>query len=347
MANRKSAFGHLYPIRREDWFNKDWKEMARGLEPYRSGPQALEFLRKSKEAARQNNPEAALRYTYYLLKHPQRPSRGRQAQRFCRIAKEGGLARSWYYWGLMAIHGIGQSVSERQALRRWQEGAYQGSIHAMLATATAYQEGIVKKDEQKALYWWRLASAYDITIAHRQVGILATKLGRDEEALTHLLAAANAHDKHAHWHLYLRYQKRNSPFFDAEKAFTHLKEAALLGWAQAQFRLALMFWAGQSVIVNQRESLRWLARSAESEYPQALVMLASFFRTGSLVTQNIVFACALLQRARKQNSYDARLAYRRLFATLSRRRRSELRSLLHQYPSTEHMIETILPRKKR
>ena len=343
---RKSPFARLFPIRREDWFYKEWKDWARVFEPYRSGPQAIDYIQKRKEAARHYHADAALRYTYYLLKHPKEPCRGRQAQRFCRIAREGKLARAWYYWGLMAIHGIGEQPSESAALARWTEGAYQGSLYAMMACATAHQEGIVQKDLSKALYWWRLASAYEIPYAHRQVGILALALGRIEEVRPHLLAAANAHDRVAHWQLYLYYQKRNHSAYNPEKAFSHLKEAALLGAPQAQFRMAILYWAGQGVPVNQRESLRWLARAAESRYPQALVMLASFFRTGALVPQNRTYACALLDRAKKSLT-DAQATYRRLFDRLTRLRRTKLRALLHQYPSTEHLVETILPRKNR
>lgn len=147
-----------------------------------------------------------------------------------------------------------KDLEEQEAL------ALMGESEAKLEIAAIYHEGKngIKKDLDKALYWYELAAKNDNSKAQNQLGYF--------------------------------YITGENVTKDATKAFEYFKKSALNGNSPAQVNLGQMYLGNMGIEKNYEQALHWFKKASDQANNIAPFYIAHMYEHGLGLTKNVVEA---------------------------------------------------------
>ena len=160
-----------------------------------------------------------------------------------------------------------------------------GQVEAQRKIGVMLRHGLgVKKDDAKAIYWYRKAAENGHVRAQNSLGVMyrfGMGVKRDAEQAAHwIMAAAKQGDAKARENLGLMYMEGDGLEQSDKQAVYWLKQAAFQGQAKSQLTLGLLTLAGRGAVRDVAGGMQWIQRAAESGSRHAAQALARAYSEG-------------------------------------------------------------------
>lgn len=188
---------------------------------------------------------------------------------------------------------LGLPVDHDKAFNLYVQASKQNHAAATYRTGVCYEFGSgTKRDQHRALQFFRKAAALGNTAAMFKVGMVLLKGGLGQQAnpregitwLKRAAAAADEENPHALHELASCYEKGGIPSIIADPSYSRelYTQAAQLGYVHSQFKLGICYEQGLLTCpVDARRSIAWFTRGAEQGDPECELALSGWYLTGS------------------------------------------------------------------
>ncbi len=177
---------------------------------------------------------------------------------------------------------------------------------AQLAVAYINGTGVLDKDNDKALYWLRIAGNAGDVGSELALGVMYHEgLGRPQDsvkAYEHVRAAAEQGSALGQTGLGLYYMNGRGVAKNDAEAVKWFRKAAIQGISVAQQKLGYMYREGRGVVNDDAEAVKWLRMAADQENSRARVSLGFMFQNGRGVTRDSAEAYRLFHLAAEQGN---------------------------------------------
>ncbi len=188
--------------------------------------------------------------------------------------KQKGLYNKFYAQSIQSYRTgeTGKAINLLKMLARLEHAPSQ----YLLGTIYMFGKGI-KKDEIRAVYWYKKAAGhghikakYNLGIAYANgIGVLVDM----DQAIDWWQSAASQGNHDAQYNLGLIYSQGVGVKRDAKEAVEWYQMAAINGDPAAQYNLGVMYAKGDGVKKDYVKAVRWWQRSAKQGFKQAKSVL--------------------------------------------------------------------------
>jgi len=223
---------------------------------------------------------------------------------------ESGDATAEHYMGQLYLAGRGVKKDEARAVEWFRRAAAKGDL------ASAHNLGVIHerasgalRDRDEALKWYRFAAERGFARSQANLGQMLS--GKAPEARQWIEKAAAQKEPRG---LYLLGMLHLEAGEDAQAAGL-LREAAESKDRDARYRLGLLYGAGRGVEKDEQLGMQWVRKAAQQGQAQAQYFMAAAYSRGLYgLKRDDIMAADWLRRSARQGNVDAQYALANAYA---------------------------------